>query len=54
MFVHQASESFKLWHGVEPKINAKTLRLLEMIRIGILGNIGSEKLCSKKFWLSNI
>ena len=29
MFVHQASESFKLWHGVEPKINAKTLRLLE-------------------------
>ena len=29
MFVHQASESFKLWHGVEPKINTKTLKLLE-------------------------
>ena len=29
MFVYQASESFKLWHGVEPRINNETLKLLE-------------------------
>ncbi len=29
MFVYQALESFKLWHGVEPKINYETLKLLD-------------------------
>ena len=29
MFVYQASESFRLWHGVEPSINNETLKLLE-------------------------
>ena len=29
MFVYQALESFKLWHGVEPKINNKTLKILD-------------------------
>ena len=29
MFVYQASEAFKLWHGIEPKINNETLKLLE-------------------------
>ena len=29
MFIYQASEAFKLWHGVEPKINNETLKLLE-------------------------
>ena len=29
MFVYQASQAFKLWHGVEPKINIETLKLLE-------------------------
>ena len=29
MFVYQALEAFKLWHGVEPKINQETLKLLE-------------------------
>ena len=29
MFVYQALESFKLWHGVEPKINHETLKLLD-------------------------
>ena len=29
MFIYQASEAFKLWHGVEPKININTLKLLE-------------------------
>ncbi len=28
MFLYQAFEAFKLWHGVEPKINADTLELL--------------------------
>ena len=28
MFVYQAMEAFKLWHGIEPKINADTLKLL--------------------------
>ena len=29
MFIYQALEAFKLWHGVEPKINKQTLKLLE-------------------------
>jgi len=29
MFVYQASEAFKLWHGISPKINRETLNLLE-------------------------
>ena len=29
MFIYQASEAFKLWHGVEPKININILKLLE-------------------------
>ena len=28
-FVYQALEAFKLWHGVEPKINDEILKLLE-------------------------
>ena len=28
MFVYQASEAFKLWHGINPKINNETLALL--------------------------
>ena len=28
MFVYQAVEAFKLWHGLEPKINDETLKLL--------------------------
>ena len=29
MFIYQAAEAFKLWHGVEPKININTLKLVE-------------------------
>ena len=29
MFVYQASEAFKLWHGIEPKVNLETLKLLK-------------------------
>ena len=29
MFIYQASEAFKLWHGIEPKINSDTLKLLQ-------------------------
>ena len=29
MFVYQASEAFKLWHGISPKINNETLALLK-------------------------
>tara|TARA_B100000902_G_C27249265_1_gene884327 strand:+ start:291 stop:1085 length:795 start_codon:yes stop_codon:yes gene_type:complete len=28
MFIYQASEAFKLWHGIEPEINSETLELL--------------------------
>ncbi len=29
MFVYQALEAFKLWHGIEPEINNETLKLLD-------------------------
>ncbi len=29
MFVYQALQAFKLWHGVEPKINDETLKILD-------------------------
>ena len=28
MFIYQASEAFKLWHGIKPKINSKTINFL--------------------------
>ena len=29
MFIYQAMEAFKLWHGIEPQVNNKTVRVLE-------------------------
>jgi len=29
MFVYQAAEAFKIWHGIEPKINSETLEILK-------------------------
>jgi len=29
MFIYQAFDSFKLWHGIEPKINNNTFKILE-------------------------
>ena len=29
MFVYQASEAFKLWHGIEPEVNLETLKLIK-------------------------
>ena len=29
MFVYQALEAFKLWHKIEPKVNADTIKLLD-------------------------
>ena len=29
MFIYQALEAFKLWHGIEPEVNFETLNLLE-------------------------
>ena len=29
MFIYQALEAFKLWHGIEPDINADILKLLD-------------------------
>ena len=29
MFIYQAFEAFKLWHGIEPKVNFETLKLLK-------------------------
>ena len=28
MFVYQAFEAFKLWHGIEPEIDSETLKIL--------------------------
>ena len=28
MFIYQAFEAFKLWHGIEPSINSKTIEIL--------------------------
>ena len=29
MFIYQALEAFKLWHGIEPEVNLETLKLLK-------------------------
>tara|TARA_Y100000996_G_scaffold48925_1_gene33523 strand:+ start:241 stop:1035 length:795 start_codon:yes stop_codon:yes gene_type:complete len=29
MFIYQAFEAFKLWHGIEPKIDKETLKLID-------------------------
>ena len=29
MFIYQASEAFKLWHGIEPVVNFETLKFLK-------------------------
>ena len=29
MFIYQASEAYKLWHGIEPEVNWETLKLLK-------------------------
>ena len=29
MFIYQAFEAFKLWHGIEPEVNFETLKLLK-------------------------
>ena len=29
MFIYQASEAFKLWHGIEPQVNFETLKFLK-------------------------
>ena len=55
MFVYQAFEAFKLWHGIEPSINNETLEIFaKWIRIGILGEIGSGKSYVAKFWISRV
>ena len=28
MFIYQALEAFKIWHGIEPQINSETLEIL--------------------------
>ena len=29
MFIHQAAEAFKIWHGIEPKINKEVIELVD-------------------------
>ena len=31
MFIYQASEAFKLWHGIEPEVNFETFKLLKNV-----------------------
>ena len=28
MFIYQAAEAFKIWHGIDPEINEETIELL--------------------------
>ena len=28
MFIYQAAEAFKIWHGIDPEINEETYKLL--------------------------
>ena len=29
MFIYQAAEAFKIWHGVQPKIDQETIKLIK-------------------------
>ena len=29
MFIHQAAQAFKVWHGIQPEINEEIERLLD-------------------------
>ena len=29
MFIYQAQEAFKIWHGIEPDVDSKTIKLIE-------------------------
>ena len=29
MFIYQACEAFRLWHGIEPQVNKETFKILE-------------------------
>ena len=29
MFIYQAHEAFKIWHGIEPNVDSKTIKLIE-------------------------
>ena len=29
MFIYQASEAFKLWHGIDPEIDNQIIKLLD-------------------------
>ena len=43
MFIYQAAESFKIWHNIEPTIDKDVINFLKMIRIALIGDIGSGK-----------
>ena len=46
----QAAKAFKIWHGINPEIDKFFYKLFRlMIRIGILGDIGSGKSYIAKF-----
>ena len=51
MFIYQAAEAFRIWHGIQPEINNEVFENFRLMkRIGILGDIGSGKShIAKKF-----
>ena len=43
MFLYQAQKAFELWHNISPKIDNFLIDYLKMIRIALIGGIGSGK-----------
>ena len=43
MFIYQAQASFKIWNNLEPKVDDKVMEIFKLIKVGILGDIGSGK-----------
>ena len=53
MFLYQAKLSFKIWHGINLKIDSEVISFLKMFKIGITGSIASGKTTVAKILASD-